>query len=105
MDGIQAEWIALADLGAAGFDDGVEAGGDFRGDFVKLVALIDFDGLARGVEDDFAVAALAKVGFNLSAGLGGKGFVDDVVENRQKFSAGHLINSVLLARPLAPVSA
>jgi hypothetical protein len=79
----------LANLDAALLDDGVEAGADIGGELVKLVALIDFDGLASSVENDFAVTARAQMRLNLGAGLCGDRFVDDVVEDRKKLSAGH----------------
>jgi hypothetical protein len=45
------------------------------------------------------------VRFDLCPGLGGDGLVNHVIENREKFRAGHLVNSVSLARPRATTSA
>src|SRR5208337_2630428 len=59
------------------------------GQLVDFVAAENLDGLACGVEDDFAVAALFQVNFDLGARLGGNGLVEDVVENLEKLSAGH----------------
>ena len=56
---------------ALGHDGDVQALADFSGEFVDFVAAINLNGLAGGVEDDFAVAALSQVDFNLGAGVGG----------------------------------
>jgi hypothetical protein len=49
---------------AAGHDGGVEALAETVGQVVDFVGAVDFDGLAGGVEDDFAVAAAVQVLFN-----------------------------------------
>jgi hypothetical protein len=92
-------------LDAALLDDGVEAGTYFGRKFVEFVALIDFNGLARGIEDDFAVTAASQVRLNIGACLGSDRFVDHIVEDRQKFSAGHFFNSAFPARQPVPLSA
>jgi hypothetical protein len=90
---------------ATGFDGGVEALADSGRHLVDLVAAIDLDGFAGGVEDDFAVAALAQVSFDFGSGLGCDRFVDHVVEDREKLSASHLVSSVWPARLPGPVFA
>src|SRR5271156_2871271 len=50
---------------ALGHDGGVEAFAQLVGDLVDLFALVDLDGLLRGVEDDLAVLAPGGVGANL----------------------------------------
>lgn len=94
-----------ASLGAALLDRCMQADADFGGKLVELVALIDFDGLAHSVENNFAVAASFEVIFDLGPGLSGDGFVNHVVENRKKFGAGHLVSSVFQARPPVMLSA
>src|ERR1039458_3545718 len=78
-----------AALFAAGHDGGVEALAEAGGQVVDLVGTVDFDGLARGVEDDLAVAAAPQVLLQLGARLGGHRVVDQVVEKGEKLSAGH----------------
>src|ERR1035437_3656790 len=78
-----------AALFAAGHDGGVEAFAEAGGEGVNLVGAIDFDGLARGVEDHLAVAAAAQVRLQFRARLGGYRVVDQVVEKSEKFFAGH----------------
>ena len=46
------------DFGAFIHDGGVEPVAEAGGKLVDLVGAVDLDGLSRGVEDDFAVAAL-----------------------------------------------
>ena len=46
------------------------------GDLVDLVSLVDFDGLAGGIEDDLAVLASSGVGANLREKLGAEAFVE-----------------------------
>ena len=52
--------LRSAALFAAGHDGGVEALAEAGGQVVDLVGAIDFDGLAGGVEGDFAVVAAAR---------------------------------------------
>ena len=55
---------------------------------------VDFDGLSRGVEYDFAVAAAAQVSFEFGARIGSHGAVDQVVEKGEKLFAGHFSTPV-----------
>jgi hypothetical protein len=67
----------------------VEAFAEFGGELVDFVLAIDGDGLAGGVEDDFAVVALADVGLD----FGEEGGVDLAVEVvgklGEEIGAGH----------------
>jgi hypothetical protein len=74
---------------AAGHDGGVEAFAEIGGKVVDLVGPVDLDGLAGSVEDDFAVAALVKMLFDLSARFSGNRVVDEFVKQGDKFGAGH----------------
>ena len=56
---------------------------------IDLVGAIDLDGFAGGVEDDFAMAALVKMLFDLGARFSGNRVVDEVVKQGDKFGAGH----------------
>src|ERR1700721_3297903 len=89
MDGILGEGEASAYFLALLHDRAVQPLAYFRGKLVDLVALEDFDGLARGVQNHFAVPALAQVNFNLGARLHGNRFVKYVVENFEELRAGH----------------
>jgi hypothetical protein len=80
--------ILAADF-AARHDGGVQAVTKIFGHFVDFVAAVNLNCLAGGVEDDFAVAALLQVQFDLSSGLGGNRVVNQVIENGKKLSAGH----------------
>jgi hypothetical protein len=51
-------------------DGGVQTLAEIIGEFVDLVLTVDGDGLARCVQDDFAVVALADMGLNLGEELG-----------------------------------
>jgi len=79
----------LAAVFAARHDGGVQPVTKIFGHFVDFVAAVNLNCFAGGVEDDFAVAALLQVQFDLSAGLGGNRVVNQVIENGKKLSAGH----------------
>jgi hypothetical protein len=81
----------LAAFFAAGHDGGVEAFAKGRGKIVDFVRSIYLYGLSRGVENDFAVAALMKVLLKLAAKLGSDRVVDEVVKKGEKFCAGHFL--------------
>src|SRR6516165_2669934 len=59
------------------------------GHFVDLVRAVNLDGLPRGVQRDFAVLAAVKVLFEIGAHPRGHLIVDEVVEHREKLTAGH----------------
>src|ERR1700740_3497822 len=66
----------------------VKAVAQLGGQLVDLMRPVDLDGLAGGIDDHFAVLALAHVLLDLGAGIGGDGLVDDVVEHGEELSAG-----------------
>jgi len=74
---------------AAGHNGGVEALAKAGGQVIDLMGAVDLDGLAGGVENDFAVLAVAQMGLEFGARLGGYGVVDQVVEKGEKLFAGH----------------
>jgi hypothetical protein len=76
-------------LFAAGHDGGVEAVAEAGRELVDLVRAIDFDGLAGGVEGDFAVLAALKMLLELGARVGSYLVVNEVIEEGEKFRAGH----------------
>ena len=67
----------------------MEAFAEVGGQVVDLVGTVDLDGLAGGVEYDFAVVALVKMLLDLGARFSGNGVVNQVVEQGDKFGAGH----------------
>jgi hypothetical protein len=79
----------LAALLAAGHDGGVEVFSKPGGKLVDLVGPVDLDGLAGGVEDNFAVSAFVQMLLHFGAGFRGDGVVDQIVEKRDELSASH----------------
>jgi hypothetical protein len=57
-------------------DGGVEAFAKLGGDLVDLVAFVDLDGLAGGVEDDAAVPAAIGMSLNFVSKIGAELFVE-----------------------------
>jgi len=80
---------SLAAFFAAFHDGFVEAVAEGGGHLVDFVGAVDFDGLAGGVESDFAVLAAAEVFLEVGAHLSRHGVIDHVVEHGQKLSARH----------------
>src|SRR6185437_7603892 len=86
----------LAKRGASGIvfasrhDGCVEALAQVSGELIYLVGAVDFYRLARGVENHLAVPALVHMLLDLGAQFRGHAVVDQVVEEVQKLSAGHL---------------
>jgi hypothetical protein len=78
-----------AGVAALGHDGGVQALAEFGGELVDFVFAIDGDGLAGGVEHDFAVMALADVGLDFGEELGIDFAVEVVGELGEKIGAGH----------------
>lgn len=78
-----------AALLATGHDSGVKALLQAGGQIINFMGAVDFDSLARGVEDDHAVAATAEVRLQFDAHLGGHRVVDQVVEMGEKLFASH----------------
>ena len=74
---------------AAGHDGGVEAFAEAGGKVVDLVGTVDFNGLARSVENHLAVPAAAQVGLQFCARFGSHRIVDQVVEKGEKLFASH----------------
>ena len=68
------------------------------GQVVDFVGAIDFNGLPRGAERDLAVVAAAQVLLQFGAGLGGYRVVDQIVEQREKLSAGHFLAPFFLRK-------
>lgn len=89
MDAIPAEKKASAHFLALLHDRAMQTLAHFGRHLVDLVAAEDFDGLARGIQHHFAMAALAQVKLNLGARLHGDRFVDHIVENFEELSASH----------------
>lgn len=87
--GLKGDQQQSAAFFAAGHDGGVEALAEIGGKVVDLVGTIDLYGFAGSVEDDFAVAALVKMLFDLGTRFSGNGVVNHVVEQGDKFGAGH----------------
>ena len=56
-------------LFAAIHDGRMQTVAHLRGEFVNIVAAVDFDGFARGIENDFTVTAAAQVSLQLRASL------------------------------------
>jgi hypothetical protein len=77
---MEAERPGSAALFAAGHDGGVEALAETGGEIVNFVGAVDLDGLAGGVEGDFAVFAAAHVLLECGSGFGGYRVVDEVVK-------------------------
>jgi len=67
------------------------------GQLVNIVRPVNFDGLACRVEDHFAVFALVHMGLNFGANRGGDAFVNQIVEESNKLSAGHFSSTPLPA--------
>jgi len=70
---------------------------------IEFVRAVDFNRLARGVEDHFAMSALVQVLFQLGSRFSGDRVVDQVVEKGDELSAGHLVApklSIFLAQGL-----
>jgi hypothetical protein len=62
---------------------------EFGGKLVDLVLAIDGDGLTGGVEDNFAVVALADVGLDFGEERGVNFAVEIVGELGEEIGAGH----------------
>jgi hypothetical protein len=60
-------------------------------EFVDLVFAVDSDGLARSVEYNLAMVALADVGLNLGEEIGIDLAVEVVGELREEIGAGHAL--------------
>jgi len=71
---------ASAAFFAARHDGGVEAFAEAGGQVVDFVGAVDLNGLARGVQGDFAVFAAAQVFLQVGAHLGRDAVVNEVVE-------------------------
>lgn len=74
---------------ASGHDGCVEAFAEAGGEFVDLVRAVDLNGLARGVQGDFAMLAAFEVLLELGAGFWRNRVVDEVVEEGEEFRTGH----------------
>src|SRR5580692_6859025 len=79
----------LTALFAAGHDGRVKTLAEAGGEVVDLVRAVDLDGLAGGREGDFAVVAAVQMGLQLGAGLHAYFVVNQIVEQSEKFCAGH----------------
>ena len=91
MRGQIRAWVApcLAALFAAGHDGGVKPVAEVLRHLVNLVAAVNLNGLAGGVEDDLAMAAFLEVLFDFRAGLRSNRVVNQIVEDGKKLGAGH----------------
>lgn len=76
-------------LFAAGHDGGVEALTKASRQVVDFVRPIDLNGLARGVESDFAMFAAVQMLLQLGTRFGGHRVVNQIVEKSEKLSASH----------------
>jgi hypothetical protein len=81
---------------AARHDGGVEAFTEAWGQVIDFVRSIDLDGLARGVESHLAVFAAMQVLLQFNACLRTYRIIDQVVEEREEFSAGHFSTPIFL---------
>ena len=81
--------IRSAGWAALGHDGGMQALAKIGGELVDLVFAVDGDGLAGGIEDNFAVVALADVRLDLSEELGVDLAVEVIGELGEKIGAGH----------------
>jgi hypothetical protein len=80
---------AFSAAGAFLHDGGVEALAEFGGKLVDLMLAVDGDGLTGGVEDDFAVVALADMSLDLREEVGVDFAVEVVGELGEEIGAGH----------------
>ena len=80
---------ALAALFAASHDRGVQPFAQTSRHIVNLMRAIDFDCLAGGAERHFAVLATAQMLLQVGAHFGSHRIVDQIIEQGEKFSAGH----------------
>ena len=80
---------ALTALLTPRHDGRVQALAEAGRQIVDLVGAVDLDGLASGGEGDFAMLAAMQMLLQFGAGLDGHFVVDQVVEQSQKFGAGH----------------
>jgi hypothetical protein len=83
---------------AFGEDGGFKPLPEFIGQLINFMSAVDFNGLASRVERYDAVIAAAQVLFQLGPQRRRDLVVEQVVEFREKFCAGHLAPSLLLSR-------
>ena len=83
---------------AAGHDGGAETCGEVFRKVVMLLAAVDVDGLAGGVDDDFAVMAASEVFFDFGEQLGVDLTVEVVGEFSEKIRAVHFEPSLAALR-------
>jgi hypothetical protein len=89
-------WVLLAAPFAASHDGGVETFAEIGRQVVDLVGTIDFNGFTGCIQGDFAMLATTEVLLQIGTHFGRNGVVNQIVEQRNEFSAGHFSTPVAL---------
>jgi hypothetical protein len=72
----------------------MEALAETSGKLVNLMRAVNLYGLARSVENNFAMSTVAQVSLQFGARLGGHCVVDQVIEEGEELFTGHFSTPV-----------